>query len=257
MAVKIRAAIVHSDDFYRAALRGRLTFSKNVEVVSEARRAHDLFFFSEIVDADLVLFVPSLSDSASEVVSCVRFLVSRDATVLVASPHSVKETVLGALRAGAGDFYSLPLDAEDDDPGLVTAVGRLAAGQSRVSPKISFLLVAEDHEKPRRDLTDHERQALRYHSAEFPHQSAARLMKVDAGYAAACLERAHTKLLRNCSTPSYPSMPSRGREAAGDRTASAPASNREAIGRRDEIRRQRPWFRPRPQLVQLGDHRLA
>jgi DNA-binding NarL/FixJ family response regulator len=262
MAVKPRAAIVHSHDFNRAALRRRLTFSGNVEVVSEARRAHDLLVFPEVADADLVLFVLSLSDSASEAaVGCVRSLVSRDTPVLVASPLaavSIKETVLGALRAGAGEFYPLQPDCGDDDPGLVEAVGRLVAGRTQASSEISFLLFAEDRKNPRRELTDHERQALYYHGVGFSQGKMAREMDVDAGYAVECLERAHAKLLHACSLRPLPGTPGRSREAAGDRTASAPASNREAVGRRDEVRRHSPQrCRPRPQLARYGHHRLA
>ncbi|MFI6867538.1 response regulator [Nocardia sp. NPDC050406] len=160
MSDRIRVFLLDDHEIVRRGLQDLLEAEGDIDVVGEAGTAAEALRRIPAVRPDIAVLDVRLEDGDG--VSVCRDLVSSlpGLNVLVLTSFADDDALLGAVLAGAKGYVLKQLRG----PQLVTAVRRVAAGESLVDARTAAAVTARAHRRahPLADieLTDRERQIL-------------------------------------------------------------------------------------------------
>ncbi|MFJ4650836.1 response regulator [Nocardia sp. NPDC088792] len=162
-SAKIRVFLLDDHEIVRRGVQDLLEAEGDIEVVGEAGTAAEALRRVPAVRPDVAVLDVRLEDGDG--VSVCRDLLSElpDLNVLMLTSFSDDEALLGAVLAGAKGYVLKQLRG----PQLVTAIRRVAAGESLIDPRTAAEVTARLRHRTDRadplagvDLTERERQIL-------------------------------------------------------------------------------------------------
>lgn len=181
----IRVGVIEDQPLYRAAVARVLAEAGDIELGPVAGSVPGFALAREPAGCVVVL---DLAPRGVMDASAVRKVARMGYKVLAVSAHAGRETVLGALSAGASGYLS----KDADGPDLLQAVREIAAGHTYVGPApLSF--PREAARSPRRLLSDRERQVLSLLAAGERDADIAEAMSISVRTVRSYLERIRDK----------------------------------------------------------------
>lgn len=162
-SAKIRVFLLDDHEIVRRGVQDLLEAEGDIEVVGEAGTAAEALRRVPAVRPDVAVLDVRLEDGDG--VSVCRDLISElpDLNVLMLTSFSDDEALLGAVLAGAKGYVLKQLRG----PQLVTAIRRVAAGESLIDPRTAAEVTERLRHRTDRtdplagvDLTERERQIL-------------------------------------------------------------------------------------------------
>lgn len=139
MADKLSIVVVDEDAAVRKMLKNQFDLMKNVELVSEAKNIDEAYDEVRRIKPDiLILGLPK--DYAKTLRSAERIKQEfPDTTIFVSSEVKTPESIISAMRAGASEFLSRPIDLDE----LKKAIEKISKIKEQIkvqTPKISRII---------------------------------------------------------------------------------------------------------------------
>ena len=158
MAEKTRVVVVDDHALLRRGVIRALTLDDMIEVVGEGASAKDAIELVTQYAPDLILLDISMPGNGIEAARAIRDLPTTTRVVML-TVSGDEDDVMRALEAGAVGYLLKGTDAGD----LITAVQRVKAGESFISPNLALRLLSSNAQveiSPLPLLSEYEKRTL-------------------------------------------------------------------------------------------------